>query len=94
MDFGILTTAIAGIVGGIAGYLTTKSNNKLTAREHLSKDQYQFIAELKEMIDKQSVEIAELKSEIKLLQKENAELLAQNSQLQIQIEKLSLRIKD
>jgi len=96
-ETGILT-AIGGIVGSIATYFVTRSNNgtklKLHNREQLSKDTYQFIAELKEMVEGQREEIEALRKEIKELQQVNVQLTVDNKELQIKIAELNERLAE
>lgn len=89
-------TAIAGVVGSVVTYLVTKANNKkdisINDRMQLSKDQYQLIAELRQMMLDQKEEIESLRDEIGQLQKVNVSLIIENKELQGKITELNTRL--
>lgn len=89
-------TAIGTVVGSVITYLVTKANNKkdisINDRMQLSKDQYQLIAELRQMMLDQKDEIENLRDEIGQLQKVNVSLIIENKELQQKITELNARL--
>lgn len=90
-------TAVSTLVGSVITYLVTKANNKkelaINDRMQLSKDQYEFIGELREMMVEQREEIDNLKAEIKELQAVNIALTIENRQLQQKITELTNKLE-
>lgn len=93
---GAWITAIGTVIGSVVTYLITKSNNtkdlSMNDRMQLSKDQYQLIAELRQMMQEQSREIENLREEIKQLQSVNVSLIIENKELQSKIAELNIRL--
>lgn len=89
-------TPIAAMVGSIITYFVTKNNNKkdisMNDRAQLSKDQYQLISELREMMSEQKEETEILRNEIRQLQAVNISLTIENKELQNRIDKLNMRL--
>lgn len=91
-------TALSALVGSVVTYFITKSNNKkelvINDRMQLSKDQYQLIAELRQMMQEQKIEIDGLREEIKQLQVVNVNLTLENKQLQSKIAELNRKLEN
>lgn len=87
-------TGVSAIVGSIVTYFVTRVNkNKdvsINERVQLSKDQYQLIAELREMLQEQKAEIDELRIEMRQLQTVNVSLILENKGLQTKISELNI----
>lgn len=90
-------TAVSALVGVVVTYFATRNNNKkelaISDRMQLSKDQYQLISELREMMQTQRYEIEELRESMEELQRVNINLTVQNKLLQEQIRELSKRLE-
>lgn len=86
-------TAVSAVVGSIVTYLVTRTNKSkdisINDRMQLSKDQYQLIAELREMMQEQRGEIDNLREQIKELQVVNTSLILENKELQSKIAELN-----
>ncbi len=90
-------TAATTFVGSVVTYFATKNSNKkelaINDRTQLSKDQYQLIAELRQMMQEQKEETEGLRQEIQTLQKVNLDLMVENKGLQIKIAELTARLE-
>jgi predicted nuclease with TOPRIM domain len=97
MDINLMTV-LAGAFGSLLTYLATtqkhKKDYKLSDRLQLSKEQYQLIEELKDMISTQQAEIDKLKIEIKELQVTNSDLLIANSLLKNDLARLNQKFDE
>lgn len=86
-------TGVSAVVGSIVTYLVTRTNKSkdisINDRMQLSKDQYQLIAELREMMQEQRGEIDKLRDQIKELQVVNTSLILENKELQSKISELN-----
>ncbi len=90
-------TAIGTLLGSIITFLVTRNNNRkelaISDRMQLSKDQYQLIAELRQMMLDQKDEIDSLREEIRQLQAVNINLTIENKQLQQKINELNIKLE-
>ena len=105
-----ILTVLGMAFGSILTFLASRGNTKkdlfIHDREQLSKDTYQFINELKDLIQEQGEDLDSLKAEVKTLQEVNAgltrevaelqkinlSLMVENKELQFKVEKLSQNI--
>ncbi len=91
MDVGVIT-AVVGLVStavsGVIGYASGKSNNKVTDRELLSKDEQAFRERLIERLTSSEEKIELLSNEVITLRQENMELITENRLLNIKVEQL------
>ncbi|MFF2889477.1 hypothetical protein [Paenibacillus sp. NPDC057967] len=86
-----MTAIIGGVVSvvtGVIGYASGKSNNKMTDRELLSKDEQTFRAGLIERLNSYEEKIEKLSNEVVTLRKENMELISENRLLNAKVEQL------
>ncbi|OBR67761.1 hypothetical protein A7K91_08480 [Paenibacillus oryzae] len=91
MDTGAITAIIGGVVSvitGVIGYASGKSNNKMTDRELLSKDEQTFRAGLLERLAAYEDKIDKLSNEIVTLRNENLKLINENRLLNDKVEQL------
>lgn len=91
MDVGVITTVVGLVstaVSGVIGYASGKSNNKVTDRELLSKDEQAFRERLIERLTSSEEKIELLSNEVITLRQENMELITENRLLNIKVEQL------